>query len=152
TGLRGMTRVTPLGDLSLVRPLLAIPKSRLTATLAAAKIPFADDPSNRDPRFARPRLRELMPGLAAEGLAARRLVVLGPRMARADQAIERATGEAAARLVRKPGGDGGLIVLRSGFAELPAEVALRLLGRAITASGNEGPVELGKLEALHAEL
>ena len=39
----------------------------LIATLKAAKISYAEDPSNRDPRFARPRLRELMPQLAAEG-------------------------------------------------------------------------------------
>jgi len=39
-----------------------------------------------------------------------------------------------------------------GYADLPAEVALRLLGRAVTRVGNEGPVELGKLEALHAAL
>ena len=59
-----------------VRPFLTFPKSRLLATLAAAKIPFADDPSNRDPRFTRPRLRELMPLLAAEGLTAERLALL----------------------------------------------------------------------------
>jgi tRNA(Ile)-lysidine synthase len=152
TGLRGMARVTPLGDLSLVRPFLAIPKSRLIAMLAAAKIPFADDPSNRDPRFTRPRLRELMPGLAAEGLDARRLVGLARRMARADQAIERVADEAAARLTQEPGTNSGQIVFGSGFADLPAEVALRLLGRAIAETGNEGPVELGKLEALHANL
>jgi tRNA(Ile)-lysidine synthase len=35
---------------------------------------------------------------------------------------------------------------------LPAEVALRLLGRAIDWVGDEGPVELGKLEALFAAL
>jgi tRNA(Ile)-lysidine synthase len=35
---------------------------------------------------------------------------------------------------------------------LPAEVALRLLGRAITRVGDEGPVELGKLEAFMAAL
>ena len=38
------------------------------------------------------------------------------------------------------------------FSDLPAEVALRLLGRAIAQAGNEGPVELGKLEALYAAL
>ena len=31
---------------------------------------------------------------------------------------------------------------------MPAEVGLRLLGRAIAAVGDEGPVRLGKLEAL----
>jgi tRNA(Ile)-lysidine synthase len=38
------------------------------------------------------------------------------------------------------------------FGRLPAEVALRLLGRAIAWTGDEGPVELGKLETLAAEL
>ena len=36
------------------------------------------------------------------------------------------------------------------FAELPAEIALRVLGRAIGQIGREGPVELGKLERLLA--
>ena len=38
------------------------------------------------------------------------------------------------------------------FKNLPAEVALRLLGRAIAHVGNEGPVELGKLEMLYETL
>jgi tRNA(Ile)-lysidine synthase len=129
--------------------LLSIPKSRLLATLAAAKIPFADDPSNRDPRFTRPRLRELMSGLAAEGLDARRLSSFARRMARADQAIERAVDEAQARLWVSGAGS---IVFGSGFAELPPEILLRLLGRAVARLGNEGPVELGKLEALAAAM
>jgi len=136
--------------LQLCRPLLTIPKSRLFATLRIAKIAFADDPSNRDPRFTRPRLRELMPGLAAEGLDAERLVRFARRMARADQAIEWATGEAQARLFRVRAA--GSIVFATGFAELPPEVSLRLLGRAVAQVGNEGPAELGKLEALHAAL
>ena len=36
------------------------------------------------------------------------------------------------------------------FADLPAEIALRLLGRAMASAATEGPVELGKLEALLA--
>jgi tRNA(Ile)-lysidine synthase len=149
-GLRGMARLSPLparGERqpALVRPLLCLPKSRLLATLTAAKITFADDPSNRDPRFTRPRLRELMPGLAAEGLDARRLSSFARRMARADQAIERAVDEAQARLWVSAAGS---IVFGPGFAELPPEISLRLLGRAVAQVGNEGPVELGKLEAL----
>ena len=53
-----------------VRPLLDIPKARLIATLRGRNIPFADDPTNRDPRFTRARLRALMPRLAGEGLDA----------------------------------------------------------------------------------
>ncbi len=36
--------------------------------------------------------------------------------------------------------------------DLPDEIALRLLGRAIGNVGDEGPVELAKLEALHNAL
>ena len=149
SGLRGMAPVSALGDLRLVRPLLTIPKSRLVATLAVAKIPFADDPSNRDPRFTRPRLRELMPRLAAEGLDARRLAVLARRAAQADEAIERAVDDALARLSHDAG---KAAVFGPGYADLAAEVRLRALGRTIARVGHEGPVELAKLEALHAAL
>ena len=153
SGLRAMARHSPLpasGERKpqIVRPLLSIPKSRLLATLQAAKIPFADDPSNRDPRFTRPRLRELMPRLAAEGLDARRLAGFARRMARADQAIEHAVNEAEARLSR---GEGPIVFSRQ-FVALPAELGLRLLGRAIARVGDGGPVELAKLEALYEGL
>jgi tRNA(Ile)-lysidine synthase len=88
--------------------------------------------------------------LAAEGLDARRLSSFARRMARADEAIERAVDDAQARLSRVSAA--GSIVFDAGFAELPPEVSLRLLGRAMTQAGDEGPVELGKLEALHAAL
>ncbi len=147
TGLRGMARVSPLPvcgakDVVLVRPLLTVPKSRLIATLKEAGIPFADDPSNRDPRFTRPRLRQLMPGLAAEGLDSQRLSTLARRMARTDAALEQVADDAMARL-----GPGPIDVPQ--YAKLPAEVSLRVLGRLIAAVGHEGPVELGKLESLH---
>ena len=42
----------------LARPLLDVSKSQLIATLKKAKVDFADDPTNRDPNFTRPRLRD----------------------------------------------------------------------------------------------
>ena len=76
----------PSTGVFLVRPLLDLPKSRLVATLRAAGIAAADDPSNRDPRFARTRLRAVMPALAREGLAASRFALLARRLRRADAA------------------------------------------------------------------
>ena len=72
----------------LARPLLDIPKSQLVATLNKAKIAFADDPTNRDTSFTRPRLRALMPELAEEGGDARNLARLAARLARANAALE----------------------------------------------------------------
>jgi tRNA(Ile)-lysidine synthase len=142
SGLAAMARVSTLpgdgeGQIKLVRPLLDIPKARLVATLRAAKIPFADDPSNRDPRFTRARLRGLMGELAREGLDARRLALLSRRLRRADMALS-------------PCAPGAIAFDAAGYARLPAEIALRLIGRALAMAGDEGPVELAKLEALKA--
>src|SRR5665647_2639351 len=155
TGLAAMQRVSVIpmsGGLFLVRPLLDIAKARLIATLAAEKIPFADDPSNRDPRFTRARLRGLMPQLAREGLDAGRLALLARRLKRADVAIEAAVERATADLTIGAGMPGPIVFDALGYSRLPDEIALRLLGRAVTAVGSEGPVELAKLEALKAAL
>jgi tRNA(Ile)-lysidine synthase len=154
TGLGAMSRFSPLPgapDIKIVRPLLDIPKSRLSATLKAAKIPFAEDPSNRDPRFTRARLRELMPALAREGLDARRLSLLARRLKRADAAIEATVARVATELAL-PAPPGTVAFDAAGLAELPAEVGLRLIGRALDRVGDEGPVELAKLEALKTAL
>ena len=136
-----------------MRPLLDVAKARLIATLAKARIPFADDPSNRDPRFTRPRWRQIMPLLAKEGLSAQRLALLAKRIRRAEAAIAAAVTQAAKDLSRGPWAEGTRIAFdAAGFFRLPDEVALRLLGRAVGHAGSEGPVELAKLEALHAAL
>ena len=45
---------------------------------------------------------------------------------------------------------GGPVAMQAGmFSDLPREIAIRLLGHAIDRAGNEGPVELGKLEAFY---
>ena len=55
-GLAAMAQETEREGVWLARPLLDVPKSRLVATLGRAKIAFADDPTNRDMSFTRPRL------------------------------------------------------------------------------------------------
>jgi tRNA(Ile)-lysidine synthase len=144
--------------LFLVRPFLDVPKARLIATLQAAKISYVEDPSNRDPRFARVRLRAAMPGLAAEGLTPARLALLAKRARRADAAIEAAVDELGKKLVPPwcAAATAGVAVAPSlaiaEWAAAPAEIRLRLLGRLIAVTGDEGPVELGKLESCEQAL
>jgi tRNA(Ile)-lysidine synthase len=131
----------------LVRPLLEVPKRRLIVTLQAAGLSYAEDPSNVDPRFARSRLRKLMLALADEGLTAQCLVRLARRVRRSEAAHEAVVDWAAKRLGLAA--DTRRVELNSAdWREFPAEIALRLLGRAIGTIGTEGPVEFGKLEAL----
>jgi tRNA(Ile)-lysidine synthase len=150
TGLGAMARRSRLDGLILLRPFLDVPKARLVATLRAAKIRFADDPSNSDPKFTRARLRRLMPELAREGLDARRLSILARRLRRADAAIEAETDRAMAEFAGEAAGQSSIVFDADKFSRLPGEIALRLLGRVIGRLGDEGPVELGKLEALFA--
>jgi tRNA(Ile)-lysidine synthase len=151
-----MRRVRPLhtnaaASCLLIRPLLSISKSRLIATLRAENISFVEDPSNRDPRFTRARLRGLMPVLAEEGLDARRLALMAERLARADSALEDVASRTYASLAECEAG-GRIALPRADFTALPEEIRLRMLARAIGETGNEGPIELGKLETLGVAL
>lgn len=149
-GLAGMARRTRLDGVVLVRPFLDIPKARLVATLKAARISYAEDPSNIDPKYTRARLRPLMASLVGEGLDARRLAVLAARLRRADAALDAETERVLAALPADMAGQGAVTLPAAGFAKLPSEIALRVLGRAVAKRATEGPVELGKLEALLA--
>lgn len=155
-GLSAMARFSERDGITLARPFLDVPKSQLIATLRRAKVSFADDPTNRDLSLTRPRLRALLPRLSAEGGNVRNLARLASRLARANAAVEVLADGAERFLALKGGGVAPGAGVRSfeaaAFAALPEEARLRLLMRAIDAIGHEGPVELGKLEALLAEL
>ncbi|WP_341991708.1 tRNA lysidine(34) synthetase TilS [Azorhizobium sp. AG788] len=152
-GLAAMRPMTRRNGLTVLRPFLDVPKARLVATLEASETPFVRDPSNADPKFARPRLRALAPVLENEGLDAERLALLARRAARADAALEVAVDAAQARVGLGRWGEGAEIRLDCApFFALPEEIGLRLLVRALTAKASEGAVELGKAERLHGAI
>jgi tRNA(Ile)-lysidine synthase len=152
-GLAAMARVSEREGLWLARPLLDISKAQLVATLNKAKIGFADDPTNRDVNFTRPRLRALMPALAEEGGDSKNLARLAARLARANAALEVLADGAERYLALSTGTDAARFGFDAvAFAGLTEEIRLRLLKRAIDRVGHEGQAELGKLEALLAGL
>jgi len=149
SGLAAMARQSERCGVQLARPLLDIAKSQLIATLAKAKIDFAVDPSNSDPRFTRPRLRALMAAFAEEGCDSRNLARLAARLRRANEALEIVVDSAERALTPVRGSDGWEAL---GFAALPAEIRVRLLLRNIDRVGHEGPAELAKVETLLGDL
>jgi tRNA(Ile)-lysidine synthase len=166
-GLAAMARESEREGVRLARPFLNVPKSQLIATLKKAKIAFADDPTNRDTSFTRPRLRTLMPVLATEGGDVRSLARLASRLARANAAVEVLVDGAERYLAlgdretSHPGFGAKAFDAKSfdaktfdakAFAAMPEEIRLRLLLRAIDRFGREGPAELGKAEALLSAL
>ena len=161
-GLAAMARESEREGVLLARPFLSVSKSQLIATLKKAKIDFADDPTNRDLNFTRPRIRAVMPVLAAEGGDARNLARLASRLARANAAVEVLVDGAERYLALRdreashPGFDAKAFDVKTfdaqAFAAMPEEIRLRLLLRAIDRVGHEGPAELGKVEALLSAL
>jgi tRNA(Ile)-lysidine synthase len=160
-GLAAMARESEREGVRLARPFLNVSKSRLIATLEKAKVGFADDPTNRDAKFTRPRIRAVMPVLAAEGGDARNLARLAARLARANQAVEVLVDGAERFLALRDRqashpeageGDKARVFDAGAFAALVDEVRVRLLQRAIDRVGHEGPAELGKVEVLLSAL
>ena len=153
SGLAGIRRRSEREGVTLARPFLKLPKTRLLATLKKAGIAFAEDPTNRDPRFARPRLRRIAGVLAEEGLDAARLAGLAKRFARADAALAATVDAAQSHVLLSASADGRTTDFNAAaLFTFPSEIAIRLLGRAIDRIGDEGPVELGKLESLYEAL
>ena len=67
-GLAAIPEESVWSGIAVLRPLLDMPKARLAATLVAAGLGWAEDPSNRDERFERARMRADGEALAKLGL------------------------------------------------------------------------------------
>lgn len=141
-GLAAMAAEIERRHIRVLRPLLRFPKSRLAATAARAGLRAADDPSNRDPAFARASLRRTM---AMLGLDATRLAETAFRLGRARAAL----GENVARLLVDSLDVSRAPVCRLDVARLmaaPEEIGLRALARTLAAVG--GARVTPRLEAL----
>ena len=147
-GLRGMEPMSRRDGVTIARPLLGVGKRALVAFAQARGAAFVDDPSNAELRFARPRLRALIAGLASEGLDAEGLARLARRAAEADEALGRMTAEVEARVGRD-----GAVDARVLF-EAPIAIVQRILARRIAAAGGRDSMRIGleKIEALALRL
>jgi tRNA(Ile)-lysidine synthase len=151
-GLAAMAPIVATPELCILRPLLAIPRAHLVATLTACGQTWLDDPSNANPVFQRVRLRRMAPALAAEGMTPRRLAATAGRFEQARQALEQATADLMVDAVTlDPAGFARLDIGR--LARAPRDVSLRLVGRVCrTIGGGCYPSRLDKLERLLGEL
>ena len=151
-GLSGMAPVARADDLVWLRPLLAVRRAALRDWLAARGVAWAEDASNADPRFERVRARTALPLVAPLGLGPERLAATAAAMARAREALERATAELAARAV-EAGPAGDLALDPGALAGAPAEIRLRLIAAALCwVGGARYRPRLTRLEAALAAI
>lgn len=155
SGLDGLAAIPEEGSwagLTLLRPLLDIPKVRLVATAEAAGLPFVADPSNDDARFERGHLRGAMAALAELGLEPGAIALSARRLRRARAALE-ASADAFLGKHGERSAAGYASVRLPDLLAAPQEVGLRTLARLIgTVGGLSEPVRLSKVEALYDAL
>jgi tRNA(Ile)-lysidine synthase len=134
TGLRGL-RGIPYRRAPFVRPLLDVRRAEILRYLRRRSIPFVEDPSNADPRFARARIRHrILPLLAQEN----------PRVAEALLALAESA---------RSGGDDPTAELPDGLPALPARAAAVV--RRLRARGGSGAVDVAggrRIQVSYGEL
>lgn len=141
-GIRERTR-------SLVRPLLRHPRARLLEYAARHRLAWREDPTNRDPSFARNAIRaEVLPALERAVPGAAAALARLARLAARDERHWRLAADAVERAARQPAEGGTVLlarpillsydralrarVLRRISARLGARVRGRALDRALT--------------------
>ena len=151
-GLAAIPAESAFAGLALLRPLLDVRKDRLVATLAAAGIAYASDPSNADARFERTAIRNDVRTLAKLGFSPEAFARSAVRLRRARAALD----EAAARFLASEArfDDAGFaLIARDALLSASEEIALRSLARVLAAiGGRPEPIRLSKLEALLSSL
>ena len=151
-GLAGMAPIRPAGGVRVIRPLLDLPHGRLVATCRAFGQDWIEDPSNRNPAFARARLRAAADALSAEGLDSERLADTARRAARARAALETATAGLLAEAAEVHP-EGWIRLDPKPLAAASEELGLRALVRCIaTVGGAAYPPKAEAAERLFADV
>ena len=139
-GVRGLAAIPPVRG-RIIRPLIELRRQALREALAEAGLDWVEDPSNRDPKFLRNRIRhELLPLLAASYHADVVPALAGvARLARESvQALDHAASLELARLAVVEAG--ALTLPRAALAALPPSIAAEALRQAAARFGSRAPL------------
>lgn len=152
-GLAGMAQKREQGGINVIRPLLGFMRSELRDLCHALDMPFVDDPSNRDDKFLRVRLRAVEKVLADEGLTAQRLAQVIQKLEDARESL-RFFEEAAAASCMDVYRDGGFAKMDlAAYLRYPRDMRRRLLSRVISfAAPQDYPLPQTQLDDLDARL
>jgi len=143
-GVRGLAAIPPVRG-RIIRPLIELRRQAVREALTAEGLEWVEDPSNRDPKFLRNRIRhELIPLLAAS-YHADVVPALADvaRLARETvDALERMATVELARLATVEAD--ALTLSRAALAALPAPVAAEALRQAAARFGSRSPLRAGE--------
>jgi len=151
-GLAGIGALSARDGIAVLRPLLSVPRVRLETSLRQRGQAWIEDPSNRDKRYERVRLREALQAAAALGLTAEKLALSAHRLGRARLALDAITGDVLQHALHvHPAGYGEMALAT--LRETPEDIGMRAISRMAGAfGGGERVVRLARIEALHRAL
>ena len=145
--------LSPGSAIMLVRPLLAVSKTRLMATLRSRGLTWCEDPTNADQNFERVRLRKVLAGLKDSGVTAAALSLTARRMRDARDALDFAVDAFESTLALSFNNEVFASCDRAAFERAPVLLRQRVLARLIGRFGGTSPApELSEIEALVAHL
>jgi tRNA(Ile)-lysidine synthase len=146
SGLRGLGGIQPRRQDGVIHPLLDCARQDVHRFAASLALPLADDPSNRDPRHARVRVRHsVVPVLQAEDPAlSEHLADLADDARAASEELDRS-----ALALLASAGDGPERLRISSLREATPSLRRAAMQRWLGAAGDPGPgrAQLEQLEA-----
>jgi len=153
SGVYGLAAMAPTsgvpgtdGAVTLVRPLLGVPKARLLAMLEARQLGWVEDPSNKSSQFDRVKVRALLENPPLEGLQAERLAATATRLRRTRNALEYYENRWLSENVELRN-DGTLVFAPEALDSAPDEIILRAIATLCrTVSGERYVPRMEKLE------
>jgi tRNA(Ile)-lysidine synthase len=151
-GLCGIPFESIIQGIKLIRPLLCVKRSEIEGTLKSAGWIWVDDPSNKNTKYERVKIRNYLAQLPESSLAIQRLNLLGKNSRRVRSCLNSMLSEAYTKLCVE-GRFKDITLKLDGFINLDEEIALRLLSQALKkTSGKHYPPRLESLEKLYDEI
>lgn len=151
-GLSAMQPVSVRQGVFIARPFLHFHRAQLQATLTQKyQQKWVEDPSNQDNQYERVRYRQSLPVLQELGLTTEAVGLSVKRLARVRACLEELTHSFMKKKVQiTPAGFA--FINTEDMASVPAEIAIRVLGRVLRLIGGEISPRLEQLEKLYVKL
>jgi len=151
-GLAGMAASRDADGVKIIRPVLGFTRAQLRATCEQFGVAWIEDPSNKNEKYLRVRLREFEDVLAGEGLTPSRLSQTMQKLEDARDALGVMT-EAAFRTCVQLHPEGYASLNTGQWEKSPREIQRRVLMQVLTTiSPQEYPLGFDAVEATRLEL
>ena len=149
-GLAAMQSVSVKNDIYVIRPFLDVPRDYLHEFLKDTSLNPIHDPSNRDEKYTRIRVRKILDILHQEGLHKEKIATTILRLKSAKEALTDLTYQRMNQMITQ-NHLGEIYIDREKFVTLPEDIGLRCL-RLIFSSDTSYPPRASKLLSLWEDI